>query len=359
MIRDPRALARRCAGPLLGLAVVVGIFAAVLPHFADYRAVWRAMTHLSGREWAVIAVSVGANVATGGLPWMAAVPDLGYRRAMLLTQTSGLMTTVLPMGEAVGFATQVAMLRRWRYVPSVVTAGFVLVAVWNQGANIVIPVAAVAALGAGHTNPLIVTVSLVAVVVLLVLIGAAVFTFRSDEQARRLGALCGRVATRALAVIGRPPRVGWGEELADMRAETVGVVAGHWPFLTVATLANQLTLFGVMLACLHATGVSGVSFFEALAAWSLGRLVGSIAITPGGLGLQELGLTGALAGFGGGADAVVATALLYRVLTFVPTVVVGSACALVWRRDERSRRSVLDGVNEADVGEPVQGQLHG
>src|SRR6185437_1348546 len=57
MIRDPRALARRCAGPLLGLAVVVGIFAAVLPHFADYRAVWRAMTHLSGREWAVIAVS--------------------------------------------------------------------------------------------------------------------------------------------------------------------------------------------------------------------------------------------------------------------------------------------------------------
>jgi hypothetical protein len=143
-----------------------------------------------------------------------------------------------------------------------------------------------------------------------------------------------------------------------MRAETIGVVARHWPFLTVATLANQLTLFGVMVACMYATGVTGVSFFEALAAWSFARLVGSIAITPGGLGLQELGLTGALAAFGGGANAVVATALLYRVTTFVPTVVVGSACALVWRREQRARASVADGVDQAEVGEPVQGQLH-
>jgi uncharacterized protein (TIRG00374 family) len=132
-----------------------------------------------------------------------------------------------------------------------------------------------------------------------------------------------------------------------MRAETIGVVARHWPFLTAATLANQLTLFGVMLACLHATGVTGVSFFEALAAWSFARLVGSIAITPGGLGLQELGLTGALAAFGGSADAVVATALLFRVLTFVPTVVVGSACAVIWRREERTGRVGPEAAEES------------
>jgi uncharacterized protein (TIRG00374 family) len=334
--RDWRAVGRRAVGPVVGLAVVAGIFAAIIPRFADYQAVWQAMIHLSGGDWAVIAVCTVLNLATGGLPWMAAVPELGYRRSMLLTQTSGLMTTVLPMGEAVGFATQVAMLRRWRFPPATVTAGFVLVAVWNQGANIVIPVAAVAALGAGDTSPALLVVSLVAVVVLVVMTAAAVITFRSEDQARRIGAFAGRATSRALAVIHRPARAGWGEKLASMRTETIGVVARHWPFLTAATLANQLTLFGVMLACLHATGVTGVSFFEALAAWSFARLVGSIAITPGGLGLQELGLTGALAAFGGSADAVVATALLFRVLTFVPTVVVGSACAVIWRREERS-----------------------
>jgi len=359
MNRDWRALARRCAGPVVGLVVVVGIFAAVIPRFADYQAVWQAMINLTGRDWAIIAVCTVMNVASGGLPWMAGVPGLGYRRAMLLTQTSGLMTTVLPMGEAVGFATQVAMLRRWLFPPAVVTAGFVVVTAWNQAANIAIPVFAVAALGTGDASPALLTVSLIAVAVLVFLIAAAVVTFRSEAQAHRIGAFAGRVATRALAVLHRPPRREWGEKLATMRAETIGVVAGHWPFLTVATLANQLTLFGVMLACMHATGVTGVSFFEALAAWSFARLIGSVAITPGGLGLQELGLTGALAAFGGATDAVVATALLFRVLTFVPTVVVGSVCAVIWRREQRSGGSVGDGVDHAGVGEAVQGQLHG
>jgi uncharacterized membrane protein YbhN (UPF0104 family) len=335
MSRDWRRAGRRCAGPLVGPAVVAGIFAAVIPHFADYRAVWEAMIHLTGRDWAVIAACTVLNVGSGGLPWMAAVADLGYRRSMLLTQSSGLMTTVLPMGEAVGFATQVAMLRRWRFSPATVTAGFLLVSVWNQGVNIMLPVVAVAALGTGGTSPLLLAVSLIAVAVLAAAIATAVVGFRDERHARRAGAVAQRIVSRALAVAGRAPRDGWDEKLAGMRAETVDVVAGRWPSLSAATVANQLTLFGVMLACLHATGVSGVSFFEALAAWSFARLVGSIAITPGGLGLQELGLTGALAGFGGGADAVVATALLYRVLTFVPTVVVGSACFLVWRRDQR------------------------
>lgn len=335
MSRDWTRAGRRCAGPLVGPAVVAGIFAAVIPHFADYRAVWEAMIHLTGRDWAVIAACTVLNVGSGGLPWMATVAGLRYRRSMLLTQSSGLMTTVLPMGEAVGFATQVAMLRRWRFSPATVTTGFLLVSVWNQGVNIMLPVVAVAALGTGDTSPLLLAVSLIAVAVLAAAIATAVVRFRDERHARRAGAVAQRIVSRAVAVAGRAPRDGWDEKLAGMRAETVDVVAGRWPSLSAATVANQLTLFGVMLACLHATGVSGVSSFEALAAWSFARLVGSIAITPGGLGLQELGLTGALAGFGGGADAVVATALLYRVLTFVPTVVVGSACFLVLRRDQR------------------------
>jgi uncharacterized protein (TIRG00374 family) len=123
-----------------------------------------------------------------------------------------------------------------------------------------------------------------------------------------------------------------------MRTETIDVVEARWPFLTIATLANQLTVFGVMLATLHATGVTGISFVEALAAWAFARLIGSVAITPGGLGIQELGLTGALVAFGGQTDKVVATALLFRVLTFVPTVIVGTVCAVIWRRQDKRAR---------------------
>jgi uncharacterized protein (TIRG00374 family) len=62
------------------------------------------------------------------------------------------------------------------------------------------------------------------------------------------------------------------------------------------------------------------------------RVLGSLPITPGGLGIVELGLTSLLVGFGGGQAEVVAAVLVYRFLTMVPTLVLGLAAAATWRR---------------------------
>ena len=71
---------------------------------------------------------------------------------------------------------------------------------------------------------------------------------------------------------------------------------------------------------------------EAFAGWSLARLLGSIPITPGGLGVVELGMTTALTGFGGNNAGVVAAVLVYRFLTIVPTLALGGLAAATWRR---------------------------
>ena len=47
-------------------------------------------------------------------------------------------------------------------------------------------------------------------------------------------------------------------------------------------------------------------------------------------------MTAALVGFGGGRTGVVTAVLLYRVLTFIPTILVGSVCALIWRHEDKS-----------------------
>ena len=47
---------------------------------------------------------------------------------------------------------------------------------------------------------------------------------------------------------------------------------------------------------------------------------------------MELGLTGALVGFGGSNAAVVAAVLVFRFLTVVPTLVLGLVAAATWRR---------------------------
>jgi len=90
----------------------------------------------------------------------------------------------------------------------------------------------------------------------------------------------------------------------------------------------------VLLACLRVFDVppTRVSVVEAFAAWALVRLLGSIPITPGGLGIVELGLTTALVGFGGGNAQVVTAVLVYRFLTIVPTLLLGLLAGATWKR---------------------------
>ena len=111
------------------------------------------------------------------------------------------------------------------------------------------------------------------------------------------------------------------------RGEAIELIRRRWLFLTAATLAGHLTVFLVLVVSVRAVGVphAEVTIVEAFAAWTLARILGSIPITPGGVGFVELGLTGVLVAFGANnADAVAAT-LIYRFLTVVPTLVAASS----------------------------------
>jgi uncharacterized protein (TIRG00374 family) len=93
-------------------------------------------------------------------------------------------------------------------------------------------------------------------------------------------------------------------------------------------------VFLVLLVSLRALDVpeAEVSTVEAFAAWALVRLIASIPITPGGIGIVELGLTGALVGFGGSNAGVVAAVLVFRFLTIVPTLALGLIAVSTRRR---------------------------
>jgi uncharacterized protein (TIRG00374 family) len=135
-------------------------------------------------------------------------------------------------------------------------------------------------------------------------------------------------------VVRRRP-VRWdGEAFVRFRHETIGLLRRRWHVLTLATLVGHLSVFAVLLVSLRVLDVpaSEVDWIEAFAAWSVIRVLGSLPITPGGLGIVELGLTSLLVGFGGGQAEVVAAVLVYRFLTIVPTLLLGMAAAATWRR---------------------------
>jgi uncharacterized protein (TIRG00374 family) len=167
---------------------------------------------------------------------------------------------------------------------------------------------------------------------------AAVVVFalmlRSEEQARRFGLLAGRVASRLLGLVRRPPVAGWELATVTFRSRTVGLVERRWVAITVTSLVSHLSLFLVLLVALRDVGVSDaeVSWAQVLAVFAFARLATAIPLTPGGIGFVEGVLVTGLVGAGGDPDEVAAAVVVYRALTWALPILVGIGCYLWWRR---------------------------
>ena len=219
----------------------------------------------------------------------------------MMTQASTALSIVVPGGAAVGIATAYGMLRRWGFAPSAVARSVTLVSLWNQLANLAYPILALFLLTmAGEETTVLATAAFVGVAILGVAVAALVAVLYSNRMAEEIGDLAARASTWARARFRRDP-VGWsGRSFERFRIDVVEVLKRRWHVLTLATLAGSLTVFVVLLVSLRALQVPSaeVSVAEAFAAWSLARMLGTIPITPGGIGIVELSLTAALIGFG-------------------------------------------------------------
>ena len=320
-----------------GLAVVAATFLWFLPTVADYGEVWDVVQGLSWKWIAALLAVTAVNLATFPPPWLAALPGIRYFQALELTQASTALTIVVPGGPAAGMAASWGMLRSWGFARREITRAITIVGLWNQLLNLLFPIVAVFLLtvtGEGEETALLATVAFVGVAVLGVVVAGLVVALASDRLAHDLGDLVARFATWARGKVRRGP-VPWGGASFERFRDNAGELLRHrWHVLTAASLAGSLSVFCVLLVSLRALDVPAaeVSAVEAFAAWALVRLLGYIPITPGGIGVIELGLTTALVGFGGGNAGVVAAVLVYRFLTMVPTIVLGLVAAATWRR---------------------------
>src|SRR5207342_1298741 len=136
----------------------------------------------------------------------------------------------------------------------------------------------------------------VGLLVLAASIGLFALLLRSEALARRIGTTSGALCGSALRLIGRDQRPDWGDRAVAFREQTIGLLTGRWVWITLATILSHLSLFLVLLLALRHVGVSEheVSTAKALAGFAFVRLLSAIPLTPGGLGVVELGLTAAL-----------------------------------------------------------------
>jgi uncharacterized membrane protein YbhN (UPF0104 family) len=265
---------------------------------------------------------------------MAALPGLGFRQALAMTQASTALSIVSPAGAAVGMAASYSMLRSWKFTSAAVALAVAVAGIWNQLANLAFPVVALALLtSADEDHPALRTAALVGLAVLVVVVTGFALVLSRGRRAQKIGDLAARTMNRVLRPVRRGP-VGWGgASFVSFRSQALGLLRRRWHVITLATLAGHLTVFVLLLTCLRVTGISGdeVTVTEAFAAWALVRILGALPLTPAGVGFVEVGLTGALVAFGAPNAEAVAATLLYRALTVLPTLVLGLLAAATWR----------------------------
>jgi uncharacterized protein (TIRG00374 family) len=327
--------ARRLLLAVVGVGVVVATFVFLLPTIADYGDVWAVVKELSWPWVVALAAAAAVNLATFAPPWLAVLPGLRFFRALELTQASAALAIVVPAGAAAGVGVSWGMLRGWGFVRREITRAITLVSLWNQFLNLSYPIVAVFLLTTqGEETALLATAAFVGVAVLGVVVTAFTLALTSDRLAHEVGDLAARLASWARGKLRRGPVTWDGSSFERFRHSAGELLRHRWHVLTLASLAGSLSVFLVLLVSLRALGVpaSDVSATEAFAAWALVRLLGTIPITPGGIGVIELGLTTALVAFGGSNAAVVAAVLVYRFLTMAPTLVYGLVAAATWRR---------------------------
>ena len=175
---------------------------------------------------------------------------------------------------------------------------------------------------------------------------------RSESFAVRAGRALQLALVKACRVARRPTSFDIAGSLLGFRDRAGARIAARGWRITAATAASNLTLWLVLLACLRGVGLSQaqVSWQTSLAAFAFVRLLTVLPITPGGLGITELGLIAALAVGAGHRDGaqVTAAVLLYRAVTYLPPIPLGAIACLTWRH-----APALIRAKPADAGHPA------
>ena len=230
-------------------------------------------------------------------------------------------------------------LRRLRVDRGAAAFAVAVTGIWSQVMILVYPlVGAILVFATGELSSSTAAIAGVSAVCGAVIVGLAVAALRSEGAARWLGDFAARVGARFTRLLHRAPPDWSGEALARLRSERLVLLRRRWPRLTAATLGNQLTAFLVFELCLQAVGISFADQppSEAFLAWAIGRVISSLPLTPGGIGVVELGMIGTLVGFGASNAHVVAAVLLYRGVIVLPTLVIGLLALPMLRRLART-----------------------
>jgi len=338
VVTDPGRPRRRSGREIFrtagSVALAAAIFGFAVPHFASYRSAWASMHAMTGAQALLVAAVALASMISTWIMICSVLPSIRLREAAVVNLGSNAVANTLPAGGALAMGVSWAMLSSW----GVSTAEYVLYTlvsgIWNVFARLGLPVLALLVLvTAARPGAGLVAAAAVGLALLAAMVAGLSLLMRSESFAVRAGRALQPAVAIACRVVRRPVSFDIPGSLLGFRDRASALIAARGWRITAATAASNLTLWLVLLACLRGVGLSQaqVPWQTSLAAFAFVRLLTVLPITPGGLGITELGLIAILtAGHQDGAQ-VTAAVLLYRAVTYLPPIPLGAIACLTWR----------------------------
>jgi uncharacterized protein (TIRG00374 family) len=248
---------------------------------------------------------------------------------------------IVPGGVAAAGAMQYAMLVRGGVPAAAAASGMTASSVLVFGILLALPLLALPALLFGApVDPGLGRAAVIGGVVFVAVFAAGAVAVLYDSPLVTVGRAVQAIRNRVLRK--RAPLRGLPQRLIRERNEVMDVLGRRWwealLFAAGRWVLDYLTLLAALTA-IHAESRAST----VLLAFCAAQFLGTLPLTPGGLGFVEAGLTGtlALAGVPAG-EAVVAT-LAYRLVSFWLPIPAGGVAALLHRRYYGPARNPLNG----------------
>ncbi|NQW31621.1 MAG: flippase-like domain-containing protein [Actinomycetales bacterium] len=328
---------------IVGLVVMMLLLWFIGQNSDEYRKAFTELGSIDSFWKAMMGLASIINISIYPLTAIAAIRSLSYLHASLSRQSGFTLSNIIPGGGAIAVATQYGVLAKYG-VPqaraaAAVTADAIFTYLFTLGA----PAIAVTLLVIeGRSAGGFVTTAVIGLTVVIVSLIVIVAVLRSESAARKIGGWAQKLLNSVLRKFGKEaPDVTL--ILVQFHDQASDLIRTRWKALAITNVAAQMAPMLVLWAALEGLGVthSQLSLVELFAAFSIALVLTAFPITPGGLGTVDAALIALLIAFGVDGSTAVAADLLWRMVWFMPQLLVGALAVAKVGWDRRHARRVV------------------
>ena len=352
-----RAFVRKAVQFVAGIGLAVFLLWWGLPRIAHttWTDVWHTLSGLQASTVVGLTVLMVSGLWLVTFLYTGSLKGLTHVKAMIVNACGSSIGNLLPGGGAAGVVVTYHQLRSWGFLRRDISTMVIVTGVWNVLARVVLPVVGILAIviGIGQLNPVVAQAAIIGALIGLAVIVAFWGVLASEDFAHKLGRQSTRVWRRIRGK--KAADTDFEKTLVGMRHDIIEIVRYGWLEMTYGLVGFFGVYYILFWFCLNSMGVQ-MPFAYMFGAYTVGRLLTAVGITPGGLGVTEAGTAAVLVGWGADPTQATAGVVLFSLYTHffeVPLGVLG--WALWWASP---KRIPADAVYDED-GDSVDARVGG